>query len=74
MRKRKRLGAILFCLFLGWWGFPRGLVMTPIQLVNNLVDLLTSRPDARPSPELLQTVRSELVAGRLPMRSRTRAV
>lgn len=57
-----------FCLFLGWWGFPWGLVMTPVQLVRNL-SAMGSAPDAsHPSDKLERMIRiniaSQLAASR----------
>jgi hypothetical protein len=47
------------CLFLGWWGFPWGIVMTPIQLVRNLTGLL-SEPASQPSTQLERLIRLDL--------------
>ena len=33
---KARIGSTFFCVFLGWWGFPWGLIMTPIQILRNL--------------------------------------
>jgi hypothetical protein len=29
---RSQLGGVVFSLVLGWWGFPWGLVLTPVQI------------------------------------------
>jgi hypothetical protein len=56
---KRQLGAILFCGFAGWWGFPWGLIVTPIQIVRNTVELFT--PNAKsPSPSLDRLVRIQL--------------
>ena len=34
--RKAKIADTFFCLFLGWWGFPWGLVMTPLQLGRNL--------------------------------------
>lgn len=39
---------------LGWWGFPWGLIMTPVQVIRNLAGLTSSHDPARPSPQLVQ--------------------
>jgi len=42
---KRALGDAAYSLFLGWWGIPWGLVMTPVQLVRNVVAMVR-RPDA----------------------------
>src|SRR5689334_8826679 len=32
---------VLFCLLLGWWGFPWGLILTPVQVVRNVSGMLS---------------------------------
>lgn len=46
----------LFCLFLGWWGFPWGLIMTPVQISRNLGKMFGSET-LEPSPNLENAVR-----------------
>lgn len=41
-------------LILGWWGFPWGLIMTPVQVTRNVVALAKSHDPARPSSQLIQ--------------------
>jgi hypothetical protein len=66
---KAKLGALISTLLLGWWGFPWGLVFTPVQIVRNLRGLAASINHAGPSPELLQLVRGEL-ADRLAYQAR----
>lgn len=47
---------------LGWWGVPWGLVMTPIQVVRNLVALARPHPPHTPSNDLVQHARLMLAA------------
>ena len=35
-RLRHALGASLYCFWNGWWGFPFGLIWTPMALVRNM--------------------------------------
>ena len=53
----------LFAFFgsgiVGWWGFPFGLIGTPVQLIRNLVEL-GKRPRDLPSPALIDAARSSL--------------
>lgn len=51
----------VFCLALGWWGFPWGLVMTPVQIVRNLAGIFASEPTA-PSPQLERVVRLHIAS------------
>jgi len=50
-----QLWALSGSFIVGWWGFPFGLVITPVQIGYNLVELLKSRDPAPPS-QRLQTV------------------
>src|SRR4051812_17521519 len=34
--KKKQLGSIAYCAGLGWWGFPWGIIGTPIQIARNI--------------------------------------
>lgn len=46
----------LFSLFLGWWGFPWGLIVTPIQIMRNLVGLLRQPDPSKPSHQLRRLI------------------
>lgn len=49
----------LFSLFLGWWGFPFGLIITPIQIIRNIVEF--AKPESvNPSAELASAVQASL--------------
>lgn len=55
----EQLSSVGWCLLLGWWGFPFGLILTPIQILRNLIAM--SRPvNLPPSPELISAARREL--------------
>lgn len=70
---RRRLRAALFCALLGWWGFPWGLLLTPLQIARNLSGLRSSpQRVGHPSHELLQHVRMALAAQALPHHPRSR--
>lgn len=53
---KNQLGDALFCLLLGWWGFPWGLVMTPVQISRNVAGMLRSKHSDAPSPDLQRVV------------------
>jgi hypothetical protein len=48
---------MLFSGVFGWWGFPWGLVMTPVQLARNLVELTGGPKSDAPSALLQKFVR-----------------
>jgi hypothetical protein len=54
---KSQLGDALFSLVLGWWGFPWGLIMTPVQVTRNLAGTMKNRSEIGPSPELENAVR-----------------
>jgi hypothetical protein len=58
---KSQLFDTIFSLALGWWGFPWGLVMTPVQIVRNVMAMSRSTP-ATPSPELYRAVSFTLAA------------
>jgi hypothetical protein len=59
---KSQMGSLATSLLLGWWGFPWGLIMTPVQIVRNITGA-TSGPDpARPSPALEKLVRVNIAA------------
>ena len=58
---KRQIGDLLFSLFLGWWGFPWGLIMTPVQITRNLAGMLRSSGTG-PSPDLERIVGLELAA------------
>jgi hypothetical protein len=57
---KKQVGSLLFSLFLGWWGFPFGLVLTPIQIIRNLVAMTVAPDPTVPSKKLEQVGLTEL--------------
>jgi len=52
----------LFCLVLGWWGIPWGLIMTPIQIGRNIVGLFKTPAPSGPSEALTSVVRATMSA------------
>lgn len=54
---KAQLAAAAHSLFLGWWGFPWGLMLTPVQVARNLMGLMRSDDPLHPSPELENIVR-----------------
>ena len=62
--RKQQLKHTLYSLVTGWWGFPFGLIFTPVQIVRNIGGLIgTSGPDPMtPSPALSRIVRLSLAA------------
>ena len=59
---KSKLGNLVYCLFLGWWGLPFGLLITPVQIGRNLVALFTGPDPSTPSPKLENILRLHLAA------------
>lgn len=47
----------LFSLVLGWWGFPWGFIITPVQVGRNIVGMFSAPDPDNPSPRLEKSVR-----------------
>ncbi|MGH8445901.1 MAG: hypothetical protein ACREVL_11575 [Solimonas sp.] len=62
--RKENLKEGLLSALLGWWGFPWGLLMTPVQIVKNISGAASSASE-QPSPALRQVIRAHL-ASRLP--------
>jgi hypothetical protein len=69
---RARLGDAVFSLALGWWGFPWGLLMTPVQVFRNVAGLLNSTDPTTPSPQLSHILRLQIAASALEATARRR--
>lgn len=57
---KAQLGNTLTSFLLGWWGFPWGLLMTPVQIVRNLAGLSREADREHPSEQLESLVRMKL--------------
>lgn len=57
---RFKLKHMLAALILGWWGFPAGVLITPIQLLRTLYELTRTLPD-KPGTDLIELSRTYLV-------------
>jgi hypothetical protein len=54
---KRQLGGIVFSGVLGWWGLPWGLVMTPLQIVRNIGEMIGGPKAGTPSALLQKYVR-----------------
>ncbi len=59
--RRRQVGASLFCAVLGWWGIPFGLVLTPVQIMRNLLAAARGESEG-PSRELRRAVALQMAA------------
>jgi len=60
---KAQLGSTLFSLLLGWWGFPWGFIMTPVQIFRNVRAMLRRQESQAPSADLERLVGVRLAAG-----------
>lgn len=59
---KNAIGSTFYSAILGWWGIPWGLLMTPIQVIRNLVSLASAPDPTRPSPAFKHFLRLQLAA------------
>lgn len=59
---KAKLGALTYSLLLGWWGLPWGVIMTPVQVLKNLISLVRSETSTTPSGQLEQFVRNSIAS------------
>lgn len=59
---KRQMGAFAWTGMFGLWGFPWGLLATPIYLIKNLAAMLGGPDKAVPSPALEAMVRVQLAA------------
>lgn len=60
--RREQTKDLLYSLFLGWWGVPFGALLTPVQIIRNVIGMVSAGGSAEPSEHLRDIVRAELVA------------
>lgn len=55
--RRRQIESLFLSGVVGWWGFPWGIIITPIQIVRNLIGICGGGPsDDKPSPLLRKFV------------------
>jgi len=57
---KRQAGALAFSLFCGWWGFPWGLILTPVQIGRNLVEMCAGPKSSHPSENLRKLIQVTL--------------
>lgn len=58
--QKKRFVAILGAFFLGWWSFPTGIIMTPIQIARNIAGMVSLPDTSLPSIEMEHLIRMDI--------------
>jgi hypothetical protein len=53
---KQQLGGSAFSLAFGWWGFPWGLVLTPVQITRNVIGMSRGPDRSKPSDSLRRAV------------------
>ncbi len=53
---KSQLGGALFSVVFGWWGFPWGLILTPVQLTRNVLGMCSGPDSSKPSADLRKLV------------------
>ncbi len=59
---KSQLGDAAISLALGWWGFPWGLILTPVQIGRNVYGMFNGPDPAVPSPKLERAVRMHIAS------------
>lgn len=57
---RSKIGSAILCAIFGWWGFPLGLIYTPVQLYRNIAGIFHPPNTEQPSDEFYDIVRMNL--------------
>jgi hypothetical protein len=57
---KKKLGKALLSSVIGWWCFPWGPLLTPVQVTRNVYGIFNPPDPTKPSPELERLVRLQL--------------
>jgi len=50
--RKEELKSLGYSALLGWWGFPFGLVLTPVQIIRNIASLAGGADPQHASPRL----------------------
>ena len=66
---KRKVGDTVFSVVLGWWGFPWGFLVTPMQIIRNVWGVVNQPDPSMPSPALEQMLRLEMAARAAPARS-----
>jgi hypothetical protein len=59
---KNQIGGVVTSLLFGWWGFPWGLIMTPVQITRNIGGMMRKVDNTQPSDELARVARIHLAS------------
>jgi len=59
---KSQLAGTGMSLVLGWWGFPWGVILTPIQIGRNVWGILSPPDPLKPSPQFERIMRMTMAA------------
>jgi len=59
---KSQIGNTIFSLALGWWGFPWGFIMTPVQIGRNIIGMVKGPDESKPSGKLENLVRISIAS------------
>ncbi len=62
---KSQLGNSLFSLVLGWWGFPWGFLVTPVQIGRNIIGIVKGMDESKPSHKLVNLVKASIASQKL---------
>jgi hypothetical protein len=58
--RSEQLKSLGYSALLGWWGFPFGLIVTPIQIIRNMIGLSGGPDPQQPSARLSNVLKLNL--------------
>jgi hypothetical protein len=67
--RKEQAKALALSTFLGWWGFPWGILFTPVQIGKNIAGMTRGPKPEQPSPELEKIVRTMMAQRQLAAQS-----
>ena len=59
---KSQAGGLVSTLLLGWWGFPWGLIFTPVQICRNITAMVRPPNPAAPSDNLKRLAKLQLAS------------
>jgi hypothetical protein len=60
---REAAKAVAYTMIFGWWGFPWGPLLTPLNVVRNLFAMIPRFRHRRAHPDFVEAVRLDIAAG-----------
>lgn len=60
--RKRQLSDLISSSILGWWGIPFGIIVTPIQIIKNIMAIFSHPGQSEPTELLTQRMRQMLAA------------